>query len=205
MNTSIELLLNDPEIKGTAFEKMLRRGFAMNDPKIKWDTVTKVQDFTNPFAKTYQDLNDEISRVYGEQLDATKQKADTTTMGNVADYLNTIESLNQSLKEDTDTLNDKEGMSGTWGSSARSERMNSLGSKYNTKYNTAYNTASTQAGLNGVNNQSQLGTNFYNPGVNKYQVNNGQVGQVGQTYKYNPFKQSVGGIEASKNYTLRQI
>lgn len=152
---------------------------------------------------TYNDRRDALLNYYKEQEDATKQSADAKTMNDTAEYQNTLNALNQGLGEDTAKLADTEGQSGTWSSSARADRANSLAGKYNDKYNTAYTNAVGNAATQGVQNQLKLGNNFYSPTVTKYQAgSNGLSSQVGDTYRYNPFQQKSGSIAGNKAYSL---
>lgn len=203
MNTSsnpyIAMMMADPRI---ANDPLLMSVLQSNSDKLDFGG-TPYQTSANDLYKTYDTRRNALLNYYKEQEDATKKKADINTMGDTANYQNTIDSLNTGLIEDTDTLADQEGIKGTWGSSARSERQNSLANKYNEKYNTAYNTITTNSGLDSVNNQQLLGNNFYSPTFNKYQAtSSGKPVQVGQTYKYNPFQQKSGSIAGNRAYSL---
>jgi hypothetical protein len=194
-------MMQDPEI--------------MNDPRLlhavqnQWDTLDLTgsgpdsNTQTNPLLQTYNTRRDALLNYYKEQEDATKKKADTNATADESQYLNTINALNTGLGEDTATLADKEGQNGTWGSSARAERQNSLANKYNEKYTTAYDTTTKNMGLDSIANQQTLGNNFYSPTVNKYQAGaNGLSSQVGDSYRYNPFAQKSGSIAGNRAYSL---
>lgn len=60
-----------------------------------------------------------------------------TTLGK---YNNDLADLTAGAKTDFEDLQDKEGQNGTWASSARTERMNSLQGKYNSAFSNLYNT-----------------------------------------------------------------
>jgi hypothetical protein len=194
-------MMQDPEI--------------MNNPRLlhalqnQWDSLDLTgsgpdsNTQTNPLLQTYNTRRDALLNYYKEQEDATKKKADTNAMADESQYQNTIDSLNNGLKEDMSTFVDNEANKGTWGTSAREERQNSLANKYNEKYTSAYDQTTKNMGLDSVANQQTLGNNFYSPTVNKYQANtNGLSSQVGDSYRYNPFAQKSGSIAGNRAYSL---
>lgn len=202
----ISFLLQDPDIKGTVYESMLNHYIKSKDPKAKFDGI---QSYSNPLFKTQQDLNDEISRVYGEQLEKTQKGAQAGSEYQTADYQNTIDQLNQGLAAEQRNLNNKSASQGAFGSTAWQENQKSLANEYNNKFKSAYDTSAYKATTQGLENQSALGYNQYNPSFAKTQAN--IVGNAitpvstGQSYKYNPFNQAVGGIQANKNYSLNKL
>lgn len=104
-------------------------------------------------------------------------------------------------------LNNQEGNNGTWNTSARSERMNSLQNKFNNKANNMFN--QTQNALDKVNTQRE-----YNYGMPSVQYNpltqfNTQLSQVNpantsaiSTTKYNPFGSLGGVMNKQKDKTI---
>lgn len=202
----ISFLLQDPDIKGTVYESMLNHYIKSKDPKAKFDGI---QSYSNPLFKTQQDLNDEISRVYGEQLEKTQKGAQAGSEYQTADYQNTIDQLNQGLAAEQRNLNNKSASQGAFGSTAWQENQKSLANEYNNKFKSAYDASAYKATTQGLENQSALGYNQYNPSFAKTQAN--IVGNAitpvstGQSYKYNPFNQAVGGIQANKNYSLNKL
>jgi hypothetical protein len=197
-------LLQDPIIANDpALLHAVQNNFGSLNLNLNGPASTSEDSQTNPLLQTYNDRRDALLNYYKEQEDSTKKKADTNSMADEASYQNTVNTLNQGLGEDTATLADTEGQKGTWGSSARAERQNSLANKYNEKYTTAYDTATKNMGLDSVANQEKLGSNFYSPTVNKYQAGiNGLSSQVGDSYRYNPFAQKSGSIAGSRAYSL---
>ena len=190
-------MMADPEIANNPRLKSLLNTSAS---KIKWNTAS-LQGYENPLFKNYQNTNDEIKRIYGEQIEAANKEATSSTDYAQKDYKTTIDQLNQGLQDSTAELANSSASKGSFGSTAYMERQKSLANQYNTKFGSAYDTASRNADVSGMRNQGQIGTGVATPTFQKFDV----MGGTGQSYKYNPFQQAVGGLEAEKNYTLRQI
>lgn len=199
-NYYLQQMMSDPEIANNP--RLLNLVSSAAD-QLDWSTPNSGTPDPMSMYKTYNDRRDALLNYYKEQSDAAQKAANAGSTNTEQDYNNTIESLNRGLQEDTSKLADTEGQSGTWGSSARADRANSLASKYNTQYNTAYNTAVNNLETGGINNQLKLGGNFYSPSINKYQAGtSGLSSQVGNTYRYNPFQQKSGSIAANQAYSL---
>lgn len=147
---------------------------------------------------------DNIKQIYINQADETlnpwyqnekaigSAKLGTQVSQNEADYQNAVDKLNQGLTEDTAALADKEGQNGTWGSSARAERQNSLANKYNNNYNSAYSNAWGALQNQGLANEQQYGVAMPDSSLKRYQVSGNQGVTNGVTARYNPF-----GIQSS--------
>jgi hypothetical protein len=136
----------------------------------------------NPWYKNEQSIG---AAKVGNQVEQTQ-----------ADYQNTIDQLNNGLQTDTKALADKEGNNGTWGSSARQERMNSLANQYNNKYQSAYNNANGNLQNYGLSNEVNYGGQMPTANINQYKVNPvGQASQTNNFAKYNPF-----GIQNQLDY-----
>lgn len=179
----------------------------------KWEMVSPQQRaaelWNSPenMQKGIAERMDIINKYYQEQTDQEAKQAQAAKDYQSSDYYNTIEALNQGLEKDTSDLADTEGQSGTWASSARQERMNSLAGQYANKYSDAYNRAVYSAEKSGVENQKTLGYNPYNPTFNKFNVQQGvkPVAAPGEVYRYNPFQQRFGSLAANRAYYNTQI
>jgi hypothetical protein len=178
-----------------------------NKPTQNWGIGGTAKSWVNPFFATHHNLNDEINRIYGENLNANKNEVQAGGDFLSKDYQNTIDQLNQGLQSDTQKLNANEASSGTWSSGARAERANSLANTYNNKYKSAYDTSAYKTNTLGSKYQPDLGMEVQNqlPTINQYQVSPTGGIQTGQSYKYNPFQQAIGGLEAGRNYAAKQI
>jgi len=128
---------------------------------------------------------------YQNELAVGKAGVAADTGNTMQDYQRTIEDLNRGLIEDTATLADTEGQKGTWGSSAREERSNSLNAKYGSKFNEAF--TNTSSNLGNIMRQAEYKYGAETPGldstsISQYGPNNGQasVNPLAQ-YRYNPF------------------
>jgi len=191
MSIDINALMNDPAVRNNPeyITKLL------SDPRLQ-DPSSGLN-----MAKTYLERDDALNNYYNEQLSATSKKANSQAVTDAADYQGTIDKLNENLKSDTETLTDTEGQKGTWGSSARAERMGSLVGKYNTSYKDAYNKAVNSANQLGVNQQSLLGSDFSPMNVKQYTATP-EGSSVSGMYKYNPFTQKSGSIQGNRAYSL---
>lgn len=192
----IEALMKDPRIMNNPdFMRQLMSDSRFQDPTTN-----------NNMISAYLQREDALKNYYGEQTTGEQKKSNSNADFSGVDYQNTIDKLNQNLTEDTNTLNDKEGQNGTFGSSARSERMSSLAGKYNNSYQDAYNKAVNQAEVSGVNSQHLLGADGFNkPSFTQYGVNPTGKTTMGQSYKYNPFSQKSGSIAANQAYSLKAL
>lgn len=206
----VAALMADPRLRNNP--EYMRRAMSDQrfvDPNTKENFVltylnTEPQNSLNMYG-TYNDRSNAIGNYYDEQLASTRAKAGSQATADAADYQTTIDELNRNLKQDTSTLADTEGQKGTFGSSARAERMGSLVGKYNTSYQDAYNKAVNTANQFGVNQQSLLGDTFSPMDIKKYTASPEGTTSTSGMYKYNPFKQLSGSIQANRAYSLKGL
>lgn len=181
-----------------------------NKPTQNWGIggASKSKEWVNPFFQTHQDLNDEITRIYGENLEAANKGARSGGDYLSKDYQNTIDALNLGIKSDIADLTSNSASRGSFGSTAYQEKQNSLANTYNNKYKTAYDTTSYKVNNLGLQNQPDIGMEVQSnlPTINQYQASpTGNVGKLNNSYRYNPFSQAVGGLEAGKNYASKKL
>lgn len=142
--------------------------------------------------KIYANQGEEaLNPWYQNELAVGKAGVAAQTGSTMQDYQRTIEDLNRGLTEDTATLADTEGQKGTWGSSAREERSNSLNAKYGSKFNQAF--TDTSSNLGNIMRQAEYKYGAETPGLESTSISQYGAGQ-GQAvqnplaqYRYNPF------------------
>lgn len=183
-----------------------------NKPTQNWGVNSPAKassgEWVNPFFQTHQNLNDEINRIYSQNLEAANKgvKSGGDYVSN--DYKNTIDALNQGLQSDITDLTNNSASRGSFGTTAYNEKQNSLASAYNNKAKSAFDTSAYKINNLGLQNQPEIGMQVQNklPTINQYQASpTGQVGQLNNSFRYNPFQQVVGGLEADKNYAAKKI
>lgn len=81
----------------------------------------------------------EYSKYYGDMAAKTNQDTDSYLKNSLQNYDSSTQSLQNQLGQDYNTLNDSEGQRGTWASSARQDRLDSLQNTYNTSFKDLYN------------------------------------------------------------------
>lgn len=164
-------------VKGTQYEDVFTQLYQNNDPRL----YTAINSINNPLnqgiflgggtvvtpeqlAKYEKQISDEVDPYYQDRAAFDQSIYNQDVTSNEQDYRQTVDDLITSLGEDTETQNNNEGMSGTWSSSARQERLNSLANKYNSKFNAVGNSA--------IQNMNKLNTNReYNYGAGSYSNN----------------------------------
>lgn len=165
-----------------------------------WNTF---QSSLSPDQQTHitpEMIPDSIRKIYETQADEqlnpwykNEQTIGSAKLGNQveqnqADYQNTIDQLNQGLKDSTTALADKSGAEGTWNNTATQERQKSLAANYQNKYQSAYNQASGNLQNAGLSNETNYGVAMPTSNIQQYQVSpTGQASVTGTTAKYNPF------------------
>lgn len=165
---------------------VIARGYnpATNSPK-------QPTGLTPEAIQGFRDMVEKEQSGYYNQLQQ-KEYADTDSLlkQQLYNYDSGIESYQTKLGEDLNTLNDSEGQRGTWASSGRQERLNSLQNTYNTAFKDLYNRtfAQTQDKLR----QAEFDTGYKTPQtMNLIQANLSQTKspqfQTTSSNVYNPF------------------
>jgi hypothetical protein len=178
INEHIQMMAGDP----TAYDAWAKtQGTRVITPEMIPDSIRKIYE---------EQATEQLHPWFQNETNLGKTSTANAMGQNEADYQNTVDQLNQGLQSDTETLNNKEGMSGTWGSSARAERLASLANQYQNKYQGAYNSANANVQNNLMNAEYKYGTDMAlnnQPKFSQYNVSpTAQVSQ-GQTARYNPF------------------
>jgi len=128
---------------------------------------------------------------YQNELAVGKAGVASDTGKALQDYQQTVEDLNRGLQQDAATLADTEGQKGTWGSSARAERENSLNAKYNSLLGQAY--SNTANSLSNTLRQGEYKYGTETPGLESTMIRPYTASGSGVTannmsmYRYNPF------------------
>ena len=162
------------------------------------------QELINAFVEDARKINEDY---FTQEKSLEQAKLNNTTEQTAKSYQNTVDSLNQGLRSDTQTLNAKEASSGTWASGARAERANSLASQYTNKYKSAYDNSSSALNSGLRSGEEQLGGGIDTPSINQYSANlSGNditPTQIGQS-RYNPFG-GVGKINSRQNSSAQTL
>lgn len=159
---------------------------------------------------------DNIKQIYIDQADESlnpwyqnektigSAKVGNQVGQNEVDYQNTIDTLNQGLKDSTSQLSRDSASKGSFGSSAWQEQQNSLASKYNNNANRAYNNAAGNLQNYGLANETTYGVEMPTSNIQQYQVNGGVGASTGQSARYNPFgiQNSLG---VNKQYAANNL
>lgn len=81
----------------------------------------------------------DVTPYYTQEAQNSKGMLDNYLGTTLGKYSNDLSGLKGQAASDFESLQDQEGQNGTWGSSARQERTNSLQSKYNTAFSNLFN------------------------------------------------------------------
>jgi peptidoglycan hydrolase-like protein with peptidoglycan-binding domain len=90
--------------------------------------------------KARQQAAQQVTPYFTEQANNSRGILNNYLNSTLGKYSTDMSGLQDSAKTDFEDLQDKEGQNGTWASSARTERMNSLQNKYNNAFSELYNT-----------------------------------------------------------------
>lgn len=212
--TTTKSLVNHPEIIGTPVGDYLTN-LQKTNPSMFYTIVDNMNSgsyITPGMMKAAEESSKVTDRYYNE--DRAKATGALQNYLNYAgnDYQTNTNQLQASAIQDVNDLNNKEGISGTWASSARANRMKSLENTYNNKFNALYNTQN-------YNLSNQLRDQEYEYGSSNTPISNliktnasfGNQANFNQSNNnvYNPFnfagrklvEQKAGDI-ARRNSTL---
>ena len=201
-NDYILSLLTKPELQGTQDLEMLKDMLRQGDSRINsiylgagtFVTPQQVKDFTASGAK-------DIQEYYRQQKDSA-QKSFQTESGATADqYQINLQKLANKLEEDKRQLDDTEGKSGTWSSSARERRLGNLQDTHNLDMRSLFSGAKTNLDRTALSAEKELGSDISVPQLQELQTNLSQTSPAStfksSGYKYSPFG-TIGNIEKGK-------
>ena len=206
-----ELIKNNPNI--TAREKEIMNP-ANGDVRIQ--TPYSQTDNPEDYAKIRLSAEERLKPMYESLYKTTeeqyapfynqKQQYEAGGLQNniydtETDYSNALKGSQTSQQEDTKTLQDKIGQSGSWASTSRMERERSLQNKYSQANTDLYNKAASSI----LANQNKLGYLYGDEKVNPFSLvkpNTGDYTTNNTTYK--PFK-VAGTRQAEKVANLTKI
>lgn len=138
-----DILDNHPNLVGTPLGDYLTNLKATN-PGMYYTLAGAAKNgvmITPGMLKRAQDqATADVTPYYTQEAQNSKGLLDNYLGTTLGKYANDSAGLKDSAKTDFEDLQDKEGQNGTWASSARTERMNSLQSKYNSAFSNLYNT-----------------------------------------------------------------
>jgi len=153
-----------------------------------------------------REITDAEQAKYYQQLEQrSRGDLDSYLSSQLRDYGLSDEALQSGLVSDKNTLDDTEGIRGTWASSARKERANSLLNQYNQKFQANANTVEDNIGTKQRDFEYNFGANVPKPIFNKTQASfNGEKPTFTstQTQAYNPFG-FVGRYNAERESNKR--
>lgn len=153
-----------------------------------------------------REITDAEQAKYYQQLEQrSRGDLDSYLSSQLRDYGLSDEALQSGLVSDKNTLNDTEGIRGTWASSARKERANSLLNQYNQKFQANANTVADNFGDKQRDFEYNFGANVPNPVFNKTQASfTGEKPTFASTQSqaYNPFG-FVGRYNAERESNKR--
>lgn len=161
---------------------------------------------TNDTLQVNREMADKEQAKYYQQLEErSRGDLDAYLSSQLRDYGLSDEALQQGLVSDKATLDDTEGIKGTWASSARKERANSLLNQYNQKFQANANTVADNFGAKQRDFEYNFGANVPNPVFNKTQASfTGEKPTFASTQSqvYNPFG-FVGRYNAERESNKR--
>lgn len=207
--------------KGTAYEDVFNQLYQNNDPRL----YSAIDSINNPVNQGVfmgggtvisPDQLAKYENIVAKEVDPYYQDRaafDTATYGQdvgdtESDYRQTIDELISSLGQDVDTQNANEGSAGTWASSARQERLNSLQNKYNQKLASAREGAQSALNKMNINRQYNYGVGSTNSNpLLRYTASIAQTGtpQISTTSsQYNPFSMVGKGVMPTQQYATKK-
>jgi hypothetical protein len=200
--------LNQPAFQNLPEAEVIRTLIATGDPRVGAVSMGLGTYITQDQFKSYMQASaKDIDPYYKTEKDVTQKRLEGDVSNVQEQYAGNVEALNQSLMAAKEQQDSDEGVQGTWASSARQERLNSLANKYNLQYRNLYNQAKNSLGNTLTEANYNLGegsipsTNVQQFGTNLSQTSPAQVSSL-ETYKYNPF-QTAGNL-AKNQYTSTQ-
>lgn len=174
--------------------------------------VALVEGLKNNVAITPETINvnreiaDKEQAKYYQQLEErSRGDLDAYLSSQLRDYGLSDEALQSGLAADKANLDDTEGIRGTWASSARKERANSLLNQYNQKFQANANTMEDNFGAKQRDFEYNFGANVPKPVFNKTQASfagEKPTFSSTQSQTYNPFG-FVGRYNAERESNKR--
>jgi len=153
-----------------------------------------------------REIVDREQAKYYQQLEQrTRGDLDAYLQGQLRDYGMTTEALQSGLVSDKEKMDDTEGIRGTWASSARKDRAQSLLNQYNAKLKDAANIMDDNFGNKLRDYEYNFGANVPKPTFQKIQASfNGEKPSFtqNQSQSYNPFG-FVGRYNAERESNKR--
>lgn len=133
-----DMVANHPNIVGTPLGDYMNE-LKTSNPGLYYTIAGAAQNgvmITPGMLKNAQDqASTQLEPYYQQDAQNSRGILDNYLNSTLDKYGSDLGSLRASAGTDFNALNDQEGQSGTWASSARGERMNSLQNKYNTAFN----------------------------------------------------------------------
>jgi len=161
---------------------------------------------TNDTLQVNREIADKEQAKYYQQLEErSRGDLDAYLSSQLRDYGLSDEALQQGLVSDKANLDDTEGVRGTWASSARKERANSLLNQYNQKFQANANTMADNFGAKQRDFEYNFGANVPKPVFNKTQASfagEKPTFSSTQSQSYNPFG-FVGRYNAERESNKR--
>ncbi len=147
-----QTLSNNPETK-RFHEQLIQAGNYQGAAQYKQmvdsgnpDAIVIAKGFQMPTGLTPQAIEGfrqtaqaEYAKYFDDMSAKTNQDTDSFLQSSLQDYNSTTDNLKSRLGQDVNALNNNEGIQGTWASSARQERLDSLQNTYNTSFRDLYN------------------------------------------------------------------
>lgn len=172
------------KIKGTEFEDIFSTLAKNNDPRLQ-QTISAI---TNPLnqgvflgggtvispeqLKGYEDIvSSEVDPYYTQKGNFDRGIYSNDVASNQQDYSQTVNDMFDQAASDTIKQSNNEGIQGTWASSGRKERANTLMKQYNTALERAAQKASSVADRLNMNREYNYGVNSTdNSPINTYKL-----------------------------------
>lgn len=199
----INMVLNNPALQGTQELEMFKQMVANGDPRVGTVYYGMGQFMTPETVKKYSDAGyNDVNPYYDREKDITEREIKNTQEAKANDYNINVAQLKQQLEDEKRALDNQEGEKGTFGSTAREQRLRSFENQYNNKFQSLFNQAQSGLQSTALKGEEQLGAGIQTPEIQGITANLSQSTpaqtSVTQGFKYNPFNRGAGNIEASR-------
>lgn len=199
----INMVLNNPALQGTQELEMFKEMVAKGDPRVGSVYFGMGQFMTPETVKKYSQAGyEDVNPYFDREKDIAERELKNTQEAKANEYNINVAQLKQQLEDEKRALDSQEGERGTFGSSAREQRLRSFENQYQNNFSSLLNQAKAGLESSALKGEELLGAGVQVPELQGVSLNLSQSSpakvQSAAGYRYNPFNRGAGNLEAQR-------
>lgn len=199
----INMVLNNPALQGTQELEMFKEMVSKGDPRVGSVYFGMGQFMTPETVKKYSQAGyEDVNPYFDREKDIAERGLKNTQEAKANEYNINVAQLKQQLEDEKRALDNQEGERGTFGSSARQQRLKSFENQYQNQFSSLLNQAKSGLEANALKGEELLGAGIKTPELQGVSFNLSQTSPVNVQstpgYRYNPFNRGAGNLEAQR-------